>query len=219
MNKFRKIWNEELNNYLLENKAVHPKEGYELFLKKYPKIKDVSYCAYKNQRCRIGASYCSRPHGTTKSRPLYSEHLKKGYVKIKVAQPNVWMMKSKWVYLETHPWEYELVMNERANYIFLDGNNRNFSPDNIERVPLDIMGIFNNLGGTVEGNAEATRLRVLQVKMKKAMLDTGEKAGLVVNEGHCRRFKDERNRKAREYQSRPEVKLRRAERRKERRKV
>ena len=214
MKHFRKIWNEERNNWLLAHKDMIKKEMYQLFLKENPDCFDVTYTAFINQCSRVGASYTQNNcwKGDRKPRPLYSEQIKKGYIRIKVAQPNVWISKSKWVYQETHPWED---FSERSNYIFLDGDNRNFKPDNIERVPLRMMGVFNCLGGCEKGNPEITRLRLLQAKHKVAILDVGEKLGLTVNYGVGRRLRDEMNKAAREYNSRQEVRIRKAEIRRE----
>ena len=44
------------------------------------------------------------------------------------------------------------------------------------------------MGGT-EGGAEVVRLRIAQVKLKMAVLDAGEKIGLVCNHGSGRAFK------------------------------
>jgi len=214
MRHFRKIWNEERNNWLLAHKDMIKKEMYQLFLKENPDCLDVTYTAFKNQCSRVGASYqvnnCWR--GDRKPRPLYSEQIKKGYIRIKVAQPNVWISKSKWVYQETHPWED---FSERSNYIFLDGDNRNYNPDNIARVPLKLMGVFNNFGGCEKGNPEITRLRLLQAKHKMAILDAGEKMGMTVNYGIGRRFREDVNKAAKEYRDRPDVKERRANARRE----
>lgn len=201
MQKFRKIWDAEKNAWLLAHKDMDRKEAYKLFLASFPDVNDVSECAFCNQRTRLGAVQYKRPHGSTTRRPLYSEQIKKGYVRIKIAQPSVWVSKSKWVYMETHPWED---FSERSNYIFLDGNSRNFSPDNIARIPLKIMGIFGNLGGTVPGNPELTRLNIAHAKLISAQLDAGEKAGLTVTVNGCRYFREEVNRKAREYRAQPE---------------
>ena len=199
MKKFRKVWTDELNEWLKTTKGMTPKESFILFQKTYPQITDVTYTAFKNQRSRMGAAKEYKGlHVARKPRPLYAEHYKKGYVRIKIAQPNVWVTKSKWVYMETHPWED---FTERSNYIFLDGNNRNFDPHNIERVPLKIMGVFNLLGGCVKGSPELTKLRILQAKLKIAMLDAGEKHGLVTDGGSGRLFIKERNKRAREYNS------------------
>lgn len=197
MKKFRKIWDEAKNGWLLSHKDMDRRKAYALFLEAFPDASDVTETAFNNQRSRMGAVKRKNLHSSTKCRPLYSEHLKKGYIRIKIAQPNVWVLKSKWVYMETHPWED---FSERSNYIFLDGDNRNFSPGNIERVPLKTMGVFNSLGGCVKGHPELTRLNVARAKLKQAELDAGERLGLTVTQGNSRKFRDERNKEARESQ-------------------
>ena len=199
MEKFRKVWTDELNAWLLTTKGMKPGDAYALFLATFPEITDVTRCAFSHQRSRMGAA--GNPHFSRAPRPLWSEKIKKGYVQIKIAQPNVWVSKAKWVYMETHPGED---FTEQSNYIFLDGDNRNFDPDNIERVPLRLMGVFNKMGGCTRGNPEATRLRLLLARSFVARLDAGERMGLVVRQGTGRKFREERNRKAREYNARPE---------------
>ena len=208
MKHFRKVWTAELREWLRAHKGMPRKEAYGLFLAEFPGLSDVTECAFYNERSRVGAVAYHATHGPTLARPLYAEQVKKGYVRIKVAQPNVWMMKSKWVYMETHPWED---FTERSNYVFLDGDARNFDPANIERVPLRIMGMFNLMGGTARGDPGTTRLRILLAKMKMAEFDAGERAGLVVpvsptGRSRGRVFREERNRRAREYNSTPERK-------------
>lgn len=212
--KFRKVWNDETNNFLIAHKDLcRPNGGYDELLKifneAYPGA-NVGRNGLKTQCSRLGITKRKHPHGATKALPLYSEHYKKGYVRIKIAQPSVWVSKAKWVYMETHPWED---CSERSNYIFLDGNNRNFHPNNIERVKIKYMGIFNGMGGTAE-TPELTRLRVLQAKLKYGQLEAGEKLGLVVNCGAGRRFREDVNREARERSKKltPEQRKRRAKR-------
>lgn len=211
MKHFRKVWSAERNQWLIEHKDMIKNEMYKLFLETYPECQDVTYTAFKNQCSRIGASYsvnnCWR--GDRKPRPLYSEQIKKGYVKIKIAQPNVWVSKAKWVYDETHPYED---CTGRANYVFLDGDNRNFSPDNIERLTLSEMMHYNNLGGCCYGHPEITKLRILLAKQRYAMFNAGEKMGLTVSYGKgIRSFRSDINKRANEYNSRPEVRARRNE--------
>lgn len=173
MKHFRKIWTEELNAWIKTTKGLTPKEAYNLFLKTYPHITDVTRTAFLNQRSRMGAAgVCHNPGITRTPRPLYSEHRKKGYLRIKIAQPNVWISKAKWVYMETHPEEWEEIKNEgRTNYIFLDGDSNNFHPDNIARVPINVISVFNSMGGTIDGHPELTRLRLLQAELKIKTLD------------------------------------------------
>ena len=206
MKHFRKVWTPQINEWLKTTKGMTPGDAYKLFLETFS-ITDVTRVAFCNQRSRMGAAgVCHNPGFTRTPRPLYSEQTKKDYVRMKVAQPNVWWSKAKWVYAETHPWEYETIISERSNYVFLDGNNRNFDPENIERVPLYIMGIFNLYGGCEKGNPEITRLRIAQAKLKYAIMDAGERMGLVTDGGAGRVFIEERNRRAREYKSTPERK-------------
>lgn len=183
MKHFRKIWSAEINAFLISTKGIKPGDAWQLFLKTYPNITDVTKTAFLNQRSRVGAAgVCRNPGITREPRPLWSEHTKKGYVRIKIAQPNVWVSKAKWVYMETHPEEWEEIKNEgRTNYIFLDGNNRNFHPDNIARVPINLMGVFNSLGGTVDGHPELTRLRLAEAKLKVKILDKLEEQGKTAN--------------------------------------
>ena len=198
MEKFRKIWTKELNEWLLTTKGMKSGDAYALFLATFPEITDVTRCAFCNQRSRVGAAgECHNPKFSRAPRPLWSEQVKRGYVRIKIAQPNVWVSKAKWVYMETHPWED---FTERSNYVFLDGDNRNFDPANIERVPLSVMGQFNLMGGCEKGNPDVTHLRILLAKTKIARFDLGEKLGLVTHCGTAERrvFIEERNRRQRE---------------------
>lgn len=220
MKHFRKVWTPEINQWLVDHKDMIKSEMYKLFLETFPECQDVTYSAFKNQCSRIGASYsvnnCWR--GDRKPRPLYSEQIKKGYIKIKIAQPNVWVSKAKWVYDETHPYED---CTGRANYVFLDGNTRNFSPDNIMRLTLSEMAHYNRLGGCCYGQPEITKLRIILARQRHALFEAGEKLGLTVDYGKgksCRCFKADLDASRREYASRPYVKERRRQKAKERRK-
>ena len=212
MKNFRKIWDDEKNAFVKSTKGMTPGDAYAAFLERYPGI-DVTRVAFCNQRSRLGAAgVCTNPNFARTPKPLYSEQIKKGLVRIKIAQPNVWISKAQFVYMQEHPDED---YSERSNYIFLDGDTRNFDPDNIARVSLKIIGIFAQMGGTVRGNAEATRIRLAQAKLKSATYDLGEKIGTVVTVGHTRMFRKDRNEKARTYQRKaaadPERKKRRNE--------
>ena len=199
MKHFRKVWTAEINEWLKTTKGMTAKDAYSAFLKQFPAVTDVSYLAFKNQRSRVGASAEYKGnHVSRKPKPLMSEHFKKGYVRIKVAQPNVWMMKQKYIYMINHP---EEDLTERSNYVFLDGNNRNFASENIARVELKYMGLLNKLGGCVKGQPEIMRLRIAEAKLKYATMDVAEKLGLTTRSAHGGRvILEERNRKAREYQ-------------------
>ena len=197
MKNFRKIWTEETNGWLIAHKELN--KDYDkmlrLFLEAFPESR-VSRDALKTQCSVIGvAQKRNDKFRHPCSRPLYSEHVKKGYVQIKIAEPSIWCSKAKWVYMETHPWED---FTEPSMYIFLDGNNRNFHPLNIERLPRKLCAIFNGMGGT-SGGADVVRLRIAQAKLKMATLDAGEKLGLVCNHGGGRAFKERLAEQQRRY--------------------
>lgn len=219
MERFRKIWNEKTEGFLILHRELAGTDYdrlLKLFLEAFPDSR-VTKCAIKNQCSRLGLCQPRCSH-STKQRPLYSEQVKKGYVRIKIAQPNVWVSKSKWVYMETHPWED---FSERSSYVFLDGDTRNFSPENIERVPLKLMGIYNLTGGAAKGCPELTRIRIAQARLKYSLMDAAEKEGLAAviiskETGHVSRvFKDRRNERARKYNSDPAKKTLMAARRRE----
>ena len=207
-------WTPEVNQFLLEHKTLPREELYALLLKEYPNI-DTTLTGMKNQCSRIGAVLCNKPHGTTAQKPLYTERVKKGYVQIKVGiNPSVWWSKAKWVYLETHPWEWpELDITD--NFFFLDGNNRNFDPDNIVKIKMKERTVFINEGGIVPGHPELSMKNLLDAKLKIALLDRGEKLGLVRNYslqvGRCFRqdFKDRHRAWYKKYYSNPENRKRR----------
>lgn len=196
---FRKIWNETTNGFIFKNKEMvnDYKNFYAAFMEEFP-YSQVTYVAFKNQCSRLGVVSRHNPHVYHAPRPLYSEHHKKGYVRIKIAQPNVWISKAKWVYMETHPWED---FTESSEYIFLDGDTRNFHPNNIERLPRRIATLFANAGGN-KGGPEIVKLRIAQCKLKMATLDAGEKLGLTSSTTAGRQFIEERNAKARAYYKR-----------------
>lgn len=196
MKHFRKIWDAEKNAFLMSQKGMNRREAFAKFCERYPDA-GVTETAFFNQRSRIGASdkVCRSRHNR-KPRPLYSEQTKKGYVRIKIAQPSVWVSKAKWVYMETHPWED---FTERSNYIFLDGDNRNFARDNIARVELKYMCIYNRLGGTIPCEPEANRVRIALAKLKYAELNAKEKTGRAVRTKSGRVDIEKRNARQRLY--------------------
>lgn len=187
MTHFRRCWDDEKRRFLLDHKDMSRKELYALFCRTFGRT-DISFCAVMNERSRCGAVRKKNPHKSTKAKPLYSEQVKKGFVRIKVAQPNVWIQKSRWVYEETHP---GYIYDSSDCFYFLDGDQRNFSPDNIALMKRPCQGLFQFFGGTVKGHPELTRLHILQARMRLAQLDIAEKAGLTLKSGAGRRFKRE----------------------------
>ena len=78
-------------------------------------------------------------NGHIRCRPVGSEQLKKGYIRVKTAQPNVWK------YKQVHIWETENGMSVPAGsvVVFKDGNNRNFAIDNLLMLSRGELAIMN----------------------------------------------------------------------------
>lgn len=192
----RQKWTQEQIDFLFVIKdSKTKKERFERFMARFP---DANYTsnAITTKASEVGAVRFKSNRPIKK--PLYSECIKKGYVYIKVALPRVLWPKQKWVYLETHPWEYpEIEVTD--SFIFLDGNNRNFNPDNIAKIKRREQTVFLQLGGVVKGNPELTRLNILRARLKLAILDAAESTGEISKCAGSRVFKTERNKKAREY--------------------
>lgn len=215
MKHFRKIWDDEKNAWLKKSKGMSNNEAYALFLKTFPDAADVTRVAFCNQRSRQGAAGPSyNCHVARTPRPIGAEQVKKGYVRIKIAQPNVWVSKAKWVYMNAHPDED---LSERSNYVFLDGDNRNFAPENIERIPIKLMSAYARYGGAAKGNPQLTRIRIAQAKLEMARFDLGEKIGLVSTYHGMRAFKSDRAAAARRNNERVKADPARAERAKKHR--
>lgn len=192
-------WTDEYIAFLFDLTNVKlKKDRAQMFKDKFPES-DFTEHAIATKMSEVGASRkrCS----SWKTKPLYSEQEKKHYIQIKVAQPNVWWQKQKWVYLETHPWEYKNI-NETDVFIFLDGDNRNFAPNNIERLERKLQPAFIHCGGIIKGNATLSRINLARAKLTVAMLDVGEKIGICGRTGNNGRFlKERRNELARKYRA------------------
>ena len=65
------------------------------------------------------------------ARPVGSERISKGYVRVKVAEPDVWRFKHVVVWEKANG---EPVDGKLHTVIFLDGNTRNFDPANLYRL-------------------------------------------------------------------------------------
>lgn len=205
---YKKMWTEEKNEWLFKHGSEGHKELYRLFCEAFPEA-ETTMVGVVNQRSRIGACANKPKHpnvSSRKARPLYSEQVKKGYIRIKVAQPSVWMMKSKWVWLETHPWLYKEV-NDDNSFIFLDGNNRNFNPNNIEKVTRGELRLLNLHNGIVKNDPDMTKFNLAKVRLSIAILDTGEKQGMTVNYGSGRILKSTLIQRSKEYRNRHKYKV------------
>ena len=101
-------------------------------------------------------------------RPVGSLQTKKGYVRIKVAEPNVWMQYQRYIWEQHHPGESA----DGKTVIFLDGDNRNFSPDNLECITRKEMAVMNEMGNRA-GLSREERIAILtmaRIKLAKSDL-------------------------------------------------
>ena len=200
MKHFRKIWDKEKHDFILKNKELPRKELYELFLKQFPEASDVTFTAFCNERSRIkAASRVNVYHRSRKAKPLFSEHVKKDYVLIKIAQPSVWIFKHWYIWNQTHP--ENTVIPKKEVVVFLDLDNRNFNPDNLLKVSRSLIVRINNgkFGKLEKGNAEHNRLVIKLAEMEKLIFDRGEQFGLISNYGRCRIFREKANKNARNF--------------------
>ena len=168
-------WTDDVVEWIRQRKDLPRQELYKEFCKVYGDD-FASFTAFNNIRSEKGLTPPSKHKSPCL--PLYAEQIKKGYVRIKVALPNVWMQKSEWVWKETHP-ELLSTVEPTDSYYFLDGDNRNFAPDNIERVKRREQFVLVGCGGIVKGNPEQSRLNIARARLKLATLDAAEKIGLV----------------------------------------
>lgn len=94
-------------------------------------------------------------------RPVGSLQIKKGYVRIKVAEPNHWMQYQRFVWEQAHPGESAAGMT----VIFMDGDNRNFDPSNLERVTRAELGVMAALGHTADMTREEREAVLLRARI------------------------------------------------------
>lgn len=189
MKHFRKIWDEEKNNFLLENKNLPRSQVYQEFMKKWPDS-EVSFDAFNDHRSRIGACQKRKKNWSTKHKNVGSEQQKKNYIRIKVAELNVWMFKHHYVWLINTGYKPD---SKKETIIFLDGNNRNFNFENLYLISRKIIAILNNPNlklGVVPGNPEATKINIETAKLIHKTFEIGKKIGLVNSAG---RFKKDAN--------------------------
>ena len=189
---FRKIWDKQKHDFLMDHKEDPIKECYRLFLQTFPEAHDVTETAFRNERSRIGAiAEKYKNHSSRKPKPLFSEHVKKGYVKIKIEQPNKWMFKHHYVWWQNTGHKPD---SKKETVIFLDGNNRNFDFQNLFLMPRDCIAIFNNNKlklGVVPDNPEATKINAMNAILIHKIFNAGRKAGLVSEASG--RFKSDMN--------------------------
>lgn len=94
-------------------------------------------------------------------RPVGSFQEKKGYIRIKVAEPNKWMQYQRYVWEQNHPGQSA----EGKTVIFMDGNIRNFDPSNLECVERGELSVMAELGCTAACTKEERELYLLRARL------------------------------------------------------
>ena len=130
-------------------------------------------------------------------RPVGSFQEKKGYIRIKVAEPNKWMQYQRYVWEQNHPGQSA----EGKTVIFMDGNTRNFDPSNLECVERGELSVMAELGCTAESSREERELYLLRARLvyAKSKIFGSKEAARRHNKMNYERKKDD-----------PEVKAKRS---------
>ena len=130
-------------------------------------------------------------------RPVGSFQEKKGYIRIKVAEPNKWMQYQRYVWEQNHPGQSA----EGKTVIFMDGNIRNFDPSNLECVERAELSVMAELGCTAACTKEERELYLLRARLvcAKSKIFGSKEAARRHNKMNYERKKDD-----------PEVKAKRA---------
>ncbi len=190
------VFTPEIKEWIIANtNKMSGKDAWELFHKTFPDVKTTSN-SLSWVRTTLGLGKTRRIIGS----PLYSERMRKdGYLFVKVQMsPAKYISKAKWVYMATHPWDIADI-SEKDHFMFADGNKYNFDWKNILWVKTREALIFNFYGGIVKGKPEETRINLARAKLRVAMFDAGEKAGLTTVHNGSRVFKYEVNEKRKAY--------------------
>lgn len=173
------VWEKEKEDYILSHKEMKEdmRNFYKCFSANFPDFV-VTYGAFCSKCSRLKINPVNYIPWSTKAKPLYAEnHSKDGYVRIKVAQPGEWMLKSKWVYIETHPAEaLEHYNSKKYSYVFLNQDKHDFRPENIVAVKKELMGIICATGGFTD-NPEENKIKILQAELKRKINLIGVKIG------------------------------------------
>lgn len=184
-----KKWTAQQESFLVEHVAEGDiKKLVRLFNETF--CTNFSYASVQWKRYTLGIK-TRECRARVRWRPVGSECVKKGYVRVKVAEPNAWEQKQVWIYKQAHP---EEVFEKYDSVVFLDGNNRNFNLENLFRVSKNEMGVLNRAYGSIKKNSDPQQNlnTILQIRLKIKLLDRAEPLGLVRNLGKGgRRVKSE----------------------------
>lgn len=175
-------WTAEKKQWMLDNATRDRHADYEAFCFRFGD--SINFQGFVAMRSRLGISKCDHVYrGPRDPRPEGSIQMKKGYIYIKCG--GKFIPKGRKVYMDSHP---EYVFEKGDQFIFLDGDPRNFDEGNIEMIKRKESYVFQSFGGTVRGHPELTKLNLLRARLRLAELDRGEKLGMTYQTKSGRRF-------------------------------
>ena len=144
------------------------KNGIDTKFKKgsIPHNKGKKFCYGEKTRFKKG----NLPANT---KPVGSESLIGGYTKIKIADPNNWVFKHRFLYEQKHG-----PIPANCTIVFADGNRNNFDIDNlvcVTRAELAVLNKSNFIFNDVDVTNAGVSLAKLKIKLSK--LKKGENSG------------------------------------------
>lgn len=152
----------------------------------------VTHCYESGIQLLLAASNSGVPRGERhwRHRKVGDLQTKKGYVRIKVAEPNVWMQYQRYVWEQNHPGESA----EGMTVIFMDGDTRNFAPENLERVTRGELSVMAELGHNKNMSREERENCLLRARIAiaKGKLLGRKKAARLHNKARYERVKNTR---------------------------
>ena len=177
-------WTKEIDNWIKERCPIR-EHGYTQIQHIVDELNvtfhtDFGINAFKtncySKGFKIGACNSANYHrGETHHRhkPIGSLQVKKGYVQIKIAEPNQWMQYQRYVWEQHHPGESAKGMV----VIFMDGNSRNFEPSNLERVSRGELTVMARMGHTATMSREERDICLLRerVEIEQVNIEGSEK--------------------------------------------
>lgn len=200
-------WTKEIQAWLRERCPVR-EHGYtrrkeilddlnETFGTDFSENAFVTHCYESGIQLGLASSNSNVPRGEKhwRHRGVGSFQEKKGYVRIKIAEPNVWMQYQRYVWEQNHPGESA----EGKTVIFMDGNNRNFEPSNLECVTRGELSVMAELGHTSQMTREEREICLMRARIliQKGNLIGREKAAKLKRKAYFERVKDNPEHKAR----------------------
>lgn len=157
-------------------KGITNEQITEMFNKKFDQNRTINSIKYlKSKNGIILNNVKSKAHAGQNrrgSRPIGDERVRKGYVEIKVKQPNVWDQKHRHIWENHH--KRKLKHNEIV--IFADKNNRNFDIDNLVMVHRKFLGQL-NINGYISENPELTKVGLGVVKLNSKIYEKENRQG------------------------------------------